>query len=149
DRFMEFWGRDDEQPMTCYEIASGARRGDLDWTAQSQFVPSVRESQQRLILRAQRQQLRVAFDAVLSCSGGPIFQHRVRIPAGFIVDDLSVWESDAEIPVRYTRSGSDEVTVFLPSAAASRQRVLIDGRLALPAEEPIALPQIHFVQGDI
>ncbi len=149
DRFMEFWGRDDEQPMTCYEIASGARRGDLDWTAQSQFVPSVRESQQRLILRAQRQQLRVAFDAVLSCSGGPIFQHRVRIPAGFIVDDLSVWESDAEIPVRYTRSGSDELTVFLPSAAASRQRVLIDGRLPISTAEPIALPQIHFVQADI
>lgn len=148
DQFLADWGRDVEVPRHAYLFPSGESIGDQDWQAESRFLPSETSVNQQTRIRVTQDAIHLAWDALLTTSGSPAFQRRLRVPPGFEIDELVIVEGDAEQTPRYRLNGDGELALFLSGSADSRQRVLLKGQVRLSGQTVTPLPLVHLLGAD-
>ena len=145
NEFLAAWGGGDGKPTFCRRLPMG----DVNWNLilrPSEPTLSVKE-QIAWFLGASR--AHVAFGATVATSGGYRFQYRLRVPESMTIESVAVREDDAEVPVRWSRSNPDQITVFLPAAATSEQLVLVSGDLPCPKQGDWVFPTVHVDDGRV
>lgn len=67
-------------------------------------------------------------EALATVAQAPVFQYRMRLPAGFEPLGATLTQEESERPVRVARSGENTVTLMLPAAAQGEHRLVVKAR---------------------
>jgi hypothetical protein len=122
EEFTQSWQNATDVPQFAYEIKPDGPPTDTRWTATSRFPTAATTADYQLTLRASADQLELELNALLTTSGGPVFQRRIAVPDGLRVTYVEVTNGKEVEQVRYAQGNNGRLTVFLPAPAGAQQR---------------------------
>jgi hypothetical protein len=138
--FLGQWGTAESRPQLTYRMPVGAtpwsialrpRRAQIvaDEVLAASFAPGNVELQ---------------FEAQLTATGGYCFQHRLAVPAGLSIEQVSVLAEGTQRVARWSLDEpSGELVVFLNAPVTGKHGLLLRGQLPIPRHGPITLPQVR------
>jgi hypothetical protein len=138
NEFLAMWGGAEEAP----QLVLGNFRTSVPWSVA--IKPRQRESviDEVLHVAAERDNLRVAYDAEVEPGVPHEYQFPLLIPSDLSIDGITLTAAGRKIPVRWARVGTRRLNVFFSESMQSEFRLELRGSAPAEIDRPRALPRI-------
>ncbi|MDC0936168.1 hypothetical protein OAS39_07760, partial [Pirellulales bacterium] len=145
--FADLWGRPGVEPEAAFSVVGPK----VDWSMRvwPKSTPTAATQLLRLLCRPDR--IDVTCTLQISARVEESFIHRIAVPANIDVAHIAVrsLEHDEEIPIRWTRSGPEEATLFLARPLREAHEIQMTGRMSARLNDPTTLPNFRLVDAEI
>ena len=140
NEFMTRWGTLAEGPAVATVVANF--NADHVWTLATRPREAESAFHEILHVAVGLHTCRVIYEASVTPANADRFGLRLVVPAALAIDEISVADTDRQIPTRWVRDGQDHVNVFFDSAAHGDYHLTLNGTLPSGVGASIALPRV-------
>jgi hypothetical protein len=109
-----------ELPKAAVRLADSAAP-----VVNARLKPAEVTAKQAVTFALDSARVRMEFEAIVDVDGGPVFQHRLQMPAEWQIDEALVTEGETARPLRVTSGTAGSRTVFLPGRTEGEHRLLV------------------------
>lgn len=138
NEFAGAWIGEVELPTMAYRLEDAGASLNL----KTRPKPSQSSAQWQMSVGYRLNETRCRFQATIDTSEGYLFQHRLAVPAGLKIDEVTATVSDAPREIRWTRPTPEEVVVFYDSPVSGRNLVQLRGHIPAKGERVESLPRM-------
>ena len=138
NEFAGAWIGQFELPTMAYRLEDAGASLDL----KTHPKPSHSSAQWQMIVGYRLNETRCRFQAMIDTSEGYLFQHRLAVPAGLEIDEVTATVSDAPREIRWTRPTPEEVVVFYDSPVSGTDSIQLRGHIPAKGARIEPLPRI-------
>ena len=126
-------------PQVAYRLPAG----EVDWTISTRPHEPRTTADQTLTLSFDEDRVDVLFEAQVSTASGYLFQHRLTVPEGCKIEEISLLDGDVERASRWSQDADGTVTVFLGGPVSGQQKLVLRGWLPVRLGKSWPLPQVR------
>ena len=121
-QFAQRWGSE-ELP----DFAFRPRAEDSQWSLATRRRIAESSATQQLDFEVGLDRLGMKCRMDIETKGSSVFQHRLHLPKGFHVNEVSLLKDGGSVPTRLAMSSDDRLTVFLEEGVTGQQQLWISG----------------------
>ena len=134
---------DGSKPLVAYRLSAS----QPPWTLAIRRKRAATSVEQTLAVTYGQGVADVQFDAQLSTTSGPCFQHRLTATPELEIDRVSLMAEESERIVRCVRDRNGAITLFLNGPIAGKQSLSLRGHIGTAISGTGALPLVQLEQG--
>ena len=123
EEFLNLWGSADMPPQFVDNLAAvGA-----GWTLVCRPRTPNSSVEQTLWLGYGEKTVRVSYEARLTTTSGPCFQHRLQTPPDLQIETISILQENASVPIRWARTPDGKLNIFSYKPLVGRYELHLTG----------------------
>lgn|GEM_PF-1542481 len=142
-QFAQRWGSE-ELP----DFAFRPRAEDSQWSLATRRRIAETSATQQLDFEVGLGRLDMKCRMEIETKGSSVFQHRLQLPKGFRVKQISLLKEGESVPTRLAMSSDDRLTVFLQEGVTGQQQLWISGDWPHDGRS-VQVPRVELETGSI
>lgn len=135
-QFNAAWGDPNGAPDRVFSWPNDGATPNL----QTAFLRPTTKSQENWTLTAHADRLDVRLAAMIETTQSPVFSHRISVPPGLEVHEVSLLQDGAQRVTRWTRDEDGAVQAYFSGPTVGRQNLSLEGSLPLASAQMMLSP---------
>jgi hypothetical protein len=142
--FLTAWGETNEKPKFAYRVRSDARQ----WRIATRPAPIQMTLDDSTWWSMSQQATRLRYEARVQVAAGSCFAHRIRVPRGIRVDEVSVHQAGVEKVDRYGINRRGELELLFMAPVDGEHVVVVTGRIDPLSDARTRIPRVQLLDAE-